>query len=134
MEGWSVADSSEVHGDGGAMTDQSRAGETRKPSGAKGMMLPGGADRSMGQAGTKGSEGRGGARDFSRQGRAPRRIRADGGAEGLKGASLGGAEGIAGFGGVCRRRMGEEAGSVMDRTAGDDELELGMTTGDHKDR
>lgn len=43
VEGGSVVDSPEVHGNG-ATTDQGRAGGTRKPSGAEGMTVPGGVE------------------------------------------------------------------------------------------
>lgn len=43
VEGGSVIDCLEVHGNGGATTDQGRAGGTRELSGAEGMTVPGGA-------------------------------------------------------------------------------------------
>lgn len=64
------------------------------------------------------------------QGRSELHGRADGGAKGLKVASGGRDEGMAGFSEACRRgRLGEEAGSMMDRTGGDGELSMKDRTG-----
>lgn len=41
VEGWSTADSSEVHGNGAATTDQDRDGGTWEPGGAGGTAVPG---------------------------------------------------------------------------------------------